>query len=87
MTLILLKNDEIKGVAISLVNKENIRKKGESYIILSNWRGKRIRYIGENGKIFSTLHKNEFKKLPKIPKNVDKILNRVNVKLVQLKLI
>lgn len=69
---------DIIGVAVSLCNYNEAAKAGVMYGILTDWRGKYIRYIGEGGVVYKTMRKAHFKRLPRKPQYVQEILQRAN---------
>lgn len=75
---------DIVSVAVSLQTYNKATKAGVVYGILSDWRGKYIRYIGEGGIAYKTTRKHCFKRLPKKPQYVQEVLQRANCDCVQL---
>lgn len=74
----LFQSEQIKSVAIATKTFGEAVIAGKMYGFLSNWRGHRVRYIGENGVIYSTERKQDFKRLPRKQKYVDQILQIIN---------
>lgn len=74
----LWRSEQIKSVAVSTKTFGEAAIAGKMYGVLSDWRGHRIRYIGENNIIYSTERKRDFIKLPRKQKYIDQILQIVN---------